>query len=107
MADVAQKSSGTALVVGLLLFIAFETVAYYVLRFATSGLGMADQMQPENTIVSNWVKTVVFLLLHLLLVVVAVLVLSNRLPRRYRGQVMGWFYLSLLTGFFLLIPLFG
>ena len=107
MADVAQKSSGTALVVGLLLFIAFETVAYYVLRFATSGLGMPDQMQPENTIVSNWVKTVVFLLLHLLLVVVAVLVLSNRLPRRYRGQVMGWFYLSLLTGFLLLIPLFG
>ncbi|GGF01985.1 hypothetical protein [Hymenobacter cavernae] len=107
MADVAQKSSGAALVVGLLLFLAFETVTYYVLRFATSGLGMPDQMQPENTIVSNWVKTVVFLLLHLLLVVVAVLILSNRLPRRYRGQVMGWFYLSLLTGFFLLIPLFG
>ncbi|WP_324674293.1 hypothetical protein [Hymenobacter sp. GOD-10R] len=107
MADVAQKSSGASLVVGFLLFCVFETVAYYLLRFATSGLGMPDQMQPENTIVSNWVKTVVFLLLHLLLVVVAVLVLSNRLPRRYRGQVMGWFYLSLLMGFFLLIPLFG
>lgn len=107
MADVAQKSSGAALLVGLVLFLAFETAAYYLLRFATSGLGMADQMQPENTIVSNWVKTVVFLLLHLLLVVVAVLVLSNRLPRRYRGQVMGWFYLSLLMGFLLLIPLFG
>jgi len=107
MADVAQKSSGTALILGFVLFVAFETVAYYALRLATSGLGMPDQMQPENTIVSNWVKTVVFLLLHLLLVVVAVLVLSNRLPRRYRGQVMGWFYLSLLMGFFLLIPLFG
>jgi len=107
MADVAQKSSGAALVVGLLLFVAFETVTYYLLRFATSGLGMPDQMQAENTIVSNWVKTVVFLLLHLLLVVVAVLILSNRLPRRYRGQVMGWFYLSLVMGFFLLIPLFG
>lgn len=107
MADVAQKSSGAALLVGAVLFVAFETVTYYLLRFATSGLGMPDQMQPENTIVSNWVKTVVFLLLHLLLVVVAVLILSNRLPRRYRGQVMGWFYLSLLTGFLLLIPLFG
>ncbi|HEX8351242.1 MAG TPA: hypothetical protein VF598_14860 [Hymenobacter sp.] len=107
MADVAQKASGAELGIGFLLFGAFEISAYYVLRFATSGLGMPDQMQPENTIVSNWVKTVVFLLLHLLLIVVAVLVLSNRLPRRYRGQVMGWFYLALLTGFLLLIPLFS
>ena len=106
MADVSQKSSSQALLIGFVCFVVFETVTYYVLRFATSGLGMSDQMQPENTIVSNWVKTVVFLLLHLLVIVVAVLVLSNRLPRRYRGQVMGWFYLALVTGFVLLIPLF-
>ncbi|SHI40049.1 hypothetical protein SAMN02745146_0768 [Hymenobacter daecheongensis DSM 21074] len=85
----------------------FEVVAYQLLKFATAGLGMPDQFQPDNTIVSNWVKTVVFLLLHLTLVVVAVLVLSNRLPRHYRGQVMGWFYLAVLAGFVLLIPLFG
>ena len=52
-------------------------------------------------------KTVVFLLLHLLVVIGAVLLLSNQLPRRYRGQVMGWFYLALLMGFVLLIPLFS
>ena len=107
MAEIKQKSGPLALLVGAGLFLVFETVAYYLLRFATSGLGMADQFQPENTIVSNWVKTVVFLLLHLTLVVVAVLVLSNQLPRRYRGQLMGWFYLSLLMGFGLLIPLFS
>ena len=106
MADVSQKSGSQALLIGFVCFVAFETLTYYVLRFATSGLGMSDQYQPENTIVSNWVKTVVFLLLHLLLIVVAVLILSNRLPRRYRGQVMGWFYLALVTGFLLLIPLF-
>lgn len=106
MADVTEKSSPLAVLLGLVLFVVFETAAYYLLRWVTSPLGMADQMQPENTIVPNWVKTVVFLLLHLLLLVVAVLVLSNQLPRRYRGQVMGWFYLSLLTGFALLIPLF-
>lgn len=107
MADVSQKSGPGALLVGFVLFVAFETATYYLLRFATSGLGMTDQFQPENTIVSNWVKTVVFLLLHLALVVVAVLVLSNRMPRRYRSQLMGWFYLSLLTGFGLLWPLFN
>lgn len=106
MADVTEKSGPLALLVGFGLFIVFETVAFYLLRWATSPLGMADQFQPENTIVPNWVKTVVFLLLHLILEVVAVLVLSNRLPRRYRGQVMGWFYLSLLMGFVLLVPLF-
>lgn len=107
MADVSPKNAPQALLWGCICFVAFETVAYYGLRFLTSGLGMSDQYQPENTIVSNWVKTVVFLLLHLLLLVVAVLVLSNRLPRRYRGQVMGWFYLALVTGFLLLIPLFS
>ena len=107
MADVSQKSGPLAVMAGAGLFMLFEVVAYQMLRFATSGLGMSNQFQPENTIVSNWVKTVVFLLLHLALVVVAVLVLSNRLPRRYRGQLMGWFYLSLLTGFLLLWPLFN
>ncbi|UOQ73275.1 hypothetical protein [Hymenobacter cellulosilyticus] len=107
MAEIKQKSGPGELLLGAVLFVAFETAAYYLLRWLTSGLGMADQFQPENTIVSNWVKTVVFLLLYLVLVVAAVLVLSNRLPRRYRGQVMGWFYLSLLLGFVLLIPLFG
>ncbi|SMB84141.1 hypothetical protein SAMN00120144_0813 [Hymenobacter roseosalivarius DSM 11622] len=106
MADVSQKSGSQALLIGFVCFVVFETLTYYILRFATSGLGKSDQYQPENTIVSNWVKTVVFLLLHLLVIVVAVLVLSNRLPRRYRGQVMGWFYLALVTGFLLLIPLF-
>ncbi|TGE14285.1 hypothetical protein [Hymenobacter elongatus] len=107
MAEITEKSGLPARLVGLTLFVAFETATYYLLKYLTSGLGMTDQMQPENTIVSNWVKTVVFLLLHLSLVVVAVLVLSNRLPRRYRGQIMGWFYLSLVLGFVLLVPLFG
>ena len=107
MAEIIKKTGPLALLIGFGLFLLFELVAYQVLKLATSGLGMQDQMQPENTIVSNWVKTVVFLLLHLALDVVAVLVLSNRMPRRHRGQLMGWFYLSLLTGFLLLWPLFN
>ncbi|QIX61683.1 hypothetical protein FY528_10785 [Hymenobacter lutimineralis] len=107
MKDIAEKSGPGALLLGLLGFLTFETGAFYVLRFLTASLGETNQYQPENTIVSNWVKTVVFLLLYLALLIGAMLLLSNRLPRRYRGQVMGWFYLALLTGFVLLIPLFN
>ena len=106
MAELREKSGFLALLIGGLSFVGFETAAFYLLRFLTSGLGQADQYQPENTIVSNWVKTVAFLVLHLALVLTAVLVLSNKLPRRYRGQVIGWLFLSLLVGFGLLIPLF-
>ena len=106
MADLREKSGPLALLGGLACYLAFEVAAFQLLRFATSGLGEANQYQPENTIVSNWVKTVTFLVLHLALVLAAVLVLSNKLPRRYRGQIIGWLLLSLLVGFGLLIPLF-
>ena len=106
MADVSQKSSKQALLAGFGLFVAFETVAFYGLRYLTSGLGESNQYQPENTIVSNWLKTMVFFVAHLALIIAAMLILSNRLPRRYRGQIMGWFYLALLMSFVLLIPLF-
>ena len=106
MADIAKKSSKLALLAGLAWFVAFETVAFYGLRYLTSGLGESNQNQPENTIVSNWLKTMVFFVAHLALIIVAVLVLSNRMPRHYRGQIMGWFYLALVMSFVLIIPLF-
>jgi hypothetical protein len=108
MAEIREKSGPLAVLLGFGLFVAFEVVAYYVLRYLTAGLGESDQLQTEHTtIVSNWVKTMTFLVLHLALIIAAVLVLSNRLPRRYRGQLMGWFYCSLLLSFILLIPLFS
>ena len=106
MADVSQKSSGPALLLGLVCFVAFETGAYHLLHYLTSGLGESNQFQRDPTIVSNWVKTMTFLVLHLVLVIMAMLVLSNRLPRRYRGQITGWFFLALLMSFVLLMPLF-
>jgi hypothetical protein len=106
MAELREKSGPLALAVGAVAFVAFEVAAFHLLRLLTAGLGQADQYQPENTIVSNWVKTVAFLLLHLVLVLSAMLILSNKLPRRYRGQLTGWLFLSLLAGFGLLIPLF-
>ncbi|MGI4743228.1 MAG: hypothetical protein ACRYG7_49385 [Janthinobacterium lividum] len=108
MAEIQEKSGAQALLLGFVSFVAFEVAAYYVLRYLTSGLGESNQEQTDHTtIVSNWVKTMTFLVLHLALVIAAVLVLSNRLPRRHRGQLMGWFYGSLVMGFVLLIPLFS
>jgi hypothetical protein len=107
MADIREKSSPAALLLGFISFVAFEVVTYYILRYLTSGLGESNDQTEKNTIVSNWVKTMAFLVLHLTIVIAAVLGLSNKLPRRYRGQLMGWFYLSLLMSFVLLIPLFG
>ena len=107
MADVSEKPSSSSRLLGLLWFVAFEIAAFFVLQFLTSGLGEQSQDQAENTIVSNWVKTMVFVVAHLLLVLGAMLVLSNRLPRRYRGQLMGWFYLALVMTFVLLVPLFS
>jgi hypothetical protein len=107
MPDVREKSGPAAVLVGFLGFVAFEVLAYYLLRYLTSGLGESDQTQTErNTIVSNWVKTMAFLVLHLALVIAAMLGLSQVLPRRYRGQLMGWVYASLLMSFVLLLPLF-
>ncbi|GAA4390652.1 hypothetical protein [Hymenobacter koreensis] len=107
MADVRTERSGPlALLIGFGCFVVFETVVFFLLRWLVSGLGESNQYQPENTITANWVKTSVFLLLHLILLVVAVLTISNALPRRFRGQIMGWFYLALVTMFLLLWPLF-
>ena len=101
MAEIIEKPSVANRWVGLACFVAFETAAYFLLAFLTSGLGESNQDQPENTIVRNWVKTMTFFVGHLVLIVVVVLVLSNRLPRRYRGQVMGWFYLAMAMSFVL------
>ena len=84
---------------------AFEVAAYWLLRLLTLGLGQPDQYQPENTIVSNWLLTTAFVVGHLTLVLLALLWLNNRLPRRYRGQVQAWFWVGLLMSFVLLVPL--
>ncbi|MGI4821460.1 MAG: hypothetical protein ACRYFV_09640 [Janthinobacterium lividum] len=107
MAEIREKSSPAALLLGFVSFVAFEVATYYVLHYLTSGLGESNDQTEKNTIVSNWVKTMTFLVLHLAVVIAAMLGLSNKLPRRYRGQLMGWFYLSLLMSFVLLMPLFS
>lgn len=80
---------------GLLYFIIFEVIVFFGLRYLVSGMGMDNQMQAENTILPNWVKAVTFILLYILCVLIAVVLVSNMVPGKHRGQLMSWVYLSL------------
>ncbi|WP_299706519.1 hypothetical protein [uncultured Pontibacter sp.] len=91
---------------GLFYFALFEVVVFFALQFLVSGMGMSNQYQAENTIVPNWVKAVTFILLYILCVLIAVVLVSNLVPRKHRGQLMGWVYLSLVGMILMLVLIF-
>jgi len=93
--------------VWLLYFIIFELLVYFGLSFLLSGMGYDSQYQQENTIVPNWVKAVVFVLLYILSVMVAVLLVSNFVPAKHRGPLMRWVYLALVGMIIMLFLLFN
>ena len=93
--------------VWLLYFILFEVVVYLGLSYLLSGLGESEQLQAENTVVPNWVKAVVFILLYLLCMLIAVMLVSNMVPNKYRGQLMKWVYMALLGLPVMLVILFN
>jgi len=101
-----MSSSKNAWVYGLLYFIGFELVVFFGLQWLLSGMGMSNQVQPENTIVPNWVKAVTFILLYLLCLLTAVMVISSVVPGRHRAQLMRWVYLALLGMLVMLFFLF-
>ena len=92
---------------GFIYFLIFEVAVYNGLRLLLSGMGEQNQMQPENTVVPNWVKAVTFILLYLLCVLIAVIVASNSMPAKYRGQLMQWVYLALAGMIVMLFLLFN
>lgn len=91
----------------LFYFLVFELVVYFGLQWLLSGMGMSNQFQPENTVVPNWVKAVTFILLYLLCMLIVVMVVSNSIPSKYRGQLMHWVYLALLGMVVMLFLLFN
>src|SRR5687768_8693419 len=91
----------------LFYFILFEIVVYMGLSYLLSGLGESNQLQEENTVVPNWVKAVVFILLYLLCLLIAVIAVSNMVPNKYRPQLMKWVYLGLLSLPVMLLLLFN
>ena len=91
----------------LLYFIIFEAVVYLGLGYLLSDLGESNQFQAENTVVPNWVKAVVFILLYLLCMLIAIMLVSNIVPNKHRGQLMKWVYLALLGMPVMLFMLFN
>ncbi|MBC5775706.1 hypothetical protein H8S95_16630 [Pontibacter sp. KCTC 32443] len=93
--------------VWLLYFVLFEVIVYLGLSYLLSGLGESNQYQEENTVVPNWVKAVVFILLYLLCMLIAVMLVSNFVPNKHRNQLMKWVYMALLGLPVMLIILFN
>lgn len=93
--------------VWLFYFILFEVGVYMGLSYLLSGLGESNQIQAENTVVPNWVKAVVFILLYLLCLLIAIMIVSNMVPNKHRGQLMRWVYMALLGLPVMLILLFN
>lgn len=80
----------------LFYFIVFEAIVYIALQWLLSDLGIDNQYQSENTIVPNWVKAVIFILLYILSLLIVVMLVSNYVPSKYRRHLMKWVYLALL-----------
>lgn len=91
---------------GLLYFILFEIAVFFLLRYLVSDMGMDNQYQADNTIVSNWVKAVTFILLYILCVLIAVVLVGNLVPTKHKGQLMTWVYLSLVGMAVMLVIIF-
>ncbi len=80
----------------LFYFIVFEAIVYIALQWLLSDLGIDNQYQSENTIVPNWVKAVIFILLYILCLLIVVMLVSNYVPSKHRRHLMKWVYLALL-----------
>lgn len=90
----------------LLYFIVFEVVVFLSLQWLLSDMGISNQYQEENTIVPNWVKAVIFILLYLLCLLAVVMLVSSYVPGKHRGQLMRWVYLALIGMIVMLFFLF-
>jgi len=93
--------------VWLFYFILFEVVVYLGLSYLLADLGESNQFQADNTVVPNWVKAVVFILLYMLCLLIAIMLVSNLVPNKHRTQLMRWVYLGLLALPFMLLFLFN
>ncbi|QNF34212.1 hypothetical protein HUW51_16335 [Adhaeribacter swui] len=78
----------------LIYFIAFEAALYFGLQYLLFNQPFTQDTK-DPTIVPRWVNVIYFILLYLGVVIGALLVLSNLVPRKHKNQVLRWFWLSL------------
>lgn len=90
----------------LIYFTIFEVVVYFGLSYLLSGMGYDNQRQEDNTIIPNWVKAIVFILMYFLCLLIAIMLVSNFVPAKHRDQLMRWVYMAMLGMVVMLFILF-
>ncbi len=84
----------------LIYFIAFEAALFFGLQYLLFDAPVTQDTK-DPTIVPRWVTVVYFILLYFSVIIGAMLILNNLVPRKHKNQVMRWFWLALA----LLLPL--
>lgn len=90
--------------VQLVYFVAFECGLYLGLEYLLFNQ-LVTQDTKDPTIVPRWVSVIYFILIYFAVIIAAMLVLSNLVPRKNKQQVMRWFWLALLLIFPFLVVL--
>ena len=75
-------------------FVAFEAALFFSLRYLFFDEPFTQDSK-EPTIVPRWAAVVYFILAYVGVVIAALLVLRNVVPRSRKQQVMRWFWLAL------------
>jgi len=91
-------------VIALVYFIGFEVFLYYGLSYLLFDQVEKNPDEREAVILNNWNNLTYFILLYAAVVIMAMLLLTSSLPRKYKSQVMFWFWLS-WPGLFLMLLL--
>jgi hypothetical protein len=75
-------------------FIGFEILLYYSLSYLLFDQVEKNPDQREAIILKNWNAFTYFILLYAAVVIAVMLLLTSSLSRKYKPQVMFWFWLS-------------
>ncbi len=78
----------------LIYFVGFEAALFGGLQLLLFDEPVTQDTK-DPTIVPRWVSVIYFVLIYVAIIITALLVLSNLVPRKHKNQIMGWFWLAL------------
>ena len=93
--------------IAFIYFVGFEVALYYGLSFLLFDQVEKNPDDREAVILKNWNNLTFFILLYAAVVIGLMLLLTSSLPRKYKPQVMFWFWLSWPVLFLMLLFAFN
>lgn len=81
-------------IISLIYFIGFEVFLYYGLSYLLFDQVQKNPDEHEAVILKNWNNLTYFILLYAAVIIGTMLLLTSSLSRKYKPQVMFWFWLS-------------